>query len=208
LDRKERFGQGNKSNNPSNFAEDLEKVVQINNQELKELNLESPIEKFENDNDFNTIVESFDIKSSDKLNSDEVPRWATISIPAIDSDWFIRSDTVNAYSSVYHFPNSVYPGENGTSGVMGHHTRYSAPFAEISQLKPGDLVTINDFLTLKKYRYEVVSNGDLKWDYKENPIEFEHEGSPKLILVTCYPPGRMEAAWIVHCKLVSIQPLD
>lgn len=203
-------GSGNsiKSDNLSNFIGNLEKLaVQVKNQDIKELGLESPIETFENDQDFKTIIESLNIKSN-REDSDETPLWAVISIPSIDSEWFINSDTVNAYKSVYHYRKSVYPGENGKFGVMGHHTRYSAPFARIDQLKPGDLVIISDFLTLKTYTYEVVSNGDIKWDYKENPIEFEQNGEPKMILVTCYPPGRMEAAWIVNCKLVSIQPLD
>jgi len=196
-----------KSDNLSNFMGDLEILAgKVNNQNLNELSLESPIDKFKNDQDFETIIESLSINSS--RNAEDASRWAEISIPSIDSLWFIRSDTVNAYRSVYHYRKSVYPGENGKFGVMGHHTRFSAPFAKIDQLKPGDLVIIDDFLTLKTYTYEVVSNGDIKWDYKENPIEFEQNGDPTMILVTCYPPGRMDAAWIVNCKLVSIQPLD
>ncbi|HHT18369.1 MAG TPA: sortase, partial [Methanobacterium sp.] len=56
----------------------------------------------------------------------------------------------------------------------------------------------------KKFVYQVTSNGDdIRWDYKTNPIRFSQEGEARLLIVTCYPPGRKQAAWITHFKLVS-----
>ncbi|MGZ7068969.1 MAG: class E sortase, partial [Methanobacterium sp.] len=129
-----------------------------------------------------------------------------VSIPAINTSWGIRSDTVNGYNSTYHYNESFYPSQNGTMGLLGHHTLYSAPFAKIDRLKPGDQVIIADYLTQKKYIYRVVSNGDIKWDYQTNPIKFPN-GSTDLTLVTCYPPGTTNAAWMVHCKLSFIELL-
>ncbi|BAW30827.1 MAG TPA: class E sortase [Methanothermobacter sp.] len=125
-------------------------------------------------------------------------------IPSIGLEVWIREDTVNAYDSVYHYPESVMPGEPGDCGILGHRTRYSGPFQLIGNLKPGDTVIIEDMQTSKRYIYKVVSNGqDIRWDYKENPIRFSQTGKPRLMLITCYPPGRTDAAWITYCELVE-----
>ena len=125
-------------------------------------------------------------------------------IPKLQVDCHIRSDTVNAYDSVYHYPQSAAFGQPGEAGILGHRTTYSGLFRNIGDLVPGDQVIIEDLTLKKKYVYEVTSNGDdIRWDYQSNPIRFSMEGQPRLLLVTCYPPGEKEAAYIVHCKLVS-----
>ena len=65
---------------------------------------------------------------------------------------------------------------------------------------------ITDYLTQKKYVYEVTSNGDIKTDYKTNPVQFPG-GTFELTLVTCYPPGLQEAAYMTNLKLVAVQPI-
>lgn len=154
---------------------------------------------------FDTVVKNFNVKST-KIPA-KTPFWGSISIPSLDVNWGIRSDTVNRYNSVYYYNESSYPDQNSTMGLLGHRTSYSAPFRNIGNLKPGDEVVINDYLTQRKYIYHVVSNGDIKWDYKTNPIKFL-PGDNNLTLVTCYPPGTIQAAWMVHCKLISIEPLN
>lgn len=129
---------------------------------------------------------------------------AQLYIPKLDVVATIRSDTVNGYSTVYHYPESVMPGKPGECGLLGHRTRYSALFVNIASLKPGDKAIIKDFTLRKKYVYQVTSNGDdIRWDYKTNPIRFSQEGKARLLIVTCYPPGKKQAAWITHFKLVS-----
>jgi sortase A len=132
--------------------------------------------------------------------------FGTLAIPSLGVEWNMRSDTLNAMNGVYHDSKSFYPGLNGTSGVLGHHTLYSAPFAHINELKLGSVIIINDYLTQKKYTYLVISNGETKWDYKVNPIQYP-KGTNELLLITCWPPGFKQAAWIVRCKPVSIEPL-
>ncbi len=129
-----------------------------------------------------------------------------VSLPSLGLNWNISDDTVNHYGSVYHVASSFYPGQNGTIGLLGHHTRYSAPFNDTYQLKAGDQVIITDYLTQKKYVYTVVSNGDIKSDYKTNPVQFS-AGTYGLTLITCYPPGYMEAAYQTHLNLVSVMPI-
>lgn len=125
-------------------------------------------------------------------------------IPKLNVDCSIRSDTVNAYNAVYHYPQSAGFGQPGECGILGHRTTYSGLFRNIGDLVPGDQVIIKDLTLKKKYVYVVTSNGDdIRWDYKTNPVRFSLEGQPRLFLMTCYPPGEKSAAYITHCKLVS-----
>jgi sortase A len=164
--------------------------------------LSSPWDNPENDQKFKILLKSINVKHSATGNTN---MWGTLTIPTLGVNWNIRTDTLNSYDTVYHAP-SFYPGENGTVGIYGHHTKFSAPFARINLLKVGDQVIVNDYLSQKKFIYVVMNNGDVKWDYKTNPVKFPG-GRSELTLITCYPPGLTEAAWMVHCKLKSVQPL-
>ena len=129
-------------------------------------------------------------------------------IPKIGVDCNIRSDTVNAYNAVYHYPESVNPGQNGQCGFLSHRTKFSGLFGKLGTLKVGDEVIVKDYSSNKKYTYKVTSNGnDIRWDYENNPIQFDQSGDARLFLVTCYPPGRKQAAYITHCKLASTTSL-
>jgi len=129
-------------------------------------------------------------------------------IPRIGLECWIREDTVNAYDSVYHYPESVMPGQGGDCGILGHRTTYSGPFKRIGRLKRGDRVIIEDSVSSKRYIYTVTSNGeDILWDYKTNPVRFSQGGEARLMLITCYPPGKKEAAWITHCRLLKTEDI-
>jgi len=92
----------------------------------------------------------------------------------------------------------------GECGLLSHRTTYSALFHYINTLKVGDNVIIKDNYAKKKYTYVVTSNGnDVRWDYKEHPIQFAQNGEARLLLVSCHPPGHKKAAWVTHCKLRS-----
>lgn len=151
----------------------------------------------------NIVTKSLKINAT---NLTATHKFGTLAIPSLGVEWYMRSDTVNAINGVYHDSKSFYPGSNGTYGFLGHHTLYSAPFARINELKLGSVIIINDYLTQKKYTYSVVSNGETKWDYKVNPIQYP-QGKNELLLITCWPPGFKKAAWIVRCKPVAIEPL-
>jgi|BioPla2DNA2_1021312.scaffolds.fasta_scaffold08428_2 sortase A len=170
----------------------------------EEFNLWSLFKGSESTAAFDAVKNSLNITSREL---EENPISGSIYIPSQGIRWDVRNDTINIANGVYRYPESFYPGESGTVGIMGHHTQFSAPFANINLLKVGDEVIIDDYLTQKRYVYEVYHNGDINWDYKVHPVQFP-EGKSELTLVTCWPPGFMLAAWIVHCKLVSIEPLN
>ncbi len=159
------------------------------------INLNSP--------EIESVTQNLTIKNTTLPNTVVIGQ---VSMPSLGLNWNISDDTVNHYGSVYHVATSFYPGQNGTIGLLGHHTRYSAPFNDTYQLKAGDRVIITDYLTQKKYIYNVTSNGDIKTDYKTNPVQFA-AGTYGLTLITCYPPGYMEAAYQTHLNLVSVMPI-
>lgn len=159
-------------------------------------------------NTFNTLINSFTINNTETEYKNKYTGWAEIIIPSIHADWLITSNSVNTADSVYHLPNSYYPGEKGQMALMGHHTTHHAPFLNINKLKAGDSLIIKDYVTRKKYTYQVTSNGDIRWGVKGVSIDYQSTEEPELLLVTCYPPGFSQAAWIVHSKLVSVQPLS
>ena len=129
-------------------------------------------------------------------------------IPKLGVDCNIRSDTVNAYDAVYHYPESVDFGQPGEIGLLGHRTTYSHLFFNIASLQIGDKAIIIDPSTEKRYTYAVTSNGnDIRWDYKTNPVRFAQEGEARHLIITCYPPGRKEAAYITHFKLISTEDI-
>ena len=144
------------------------------------------------ENNEHIIINSLNIQNTSNFNEQQI-FWGEIAIPTLDVNWKIGSYTVNSYESVYHYDDSYFFGQNGTSGLLGHHTTYSAPFNNINTLKKGDKIIIKDFLSQKKYIYEVYLNGDIKYDYKKNPVKFPPKSS-NLILVTCWPKGTTDAA--------------
>ncbi|OEC84791.1 MULTISPECIES: sortase domain-containing protein [Methanobacterium] len=158
------------------------------------------------EDELNTIINS--IKINDNVtNKNKVIGWAELIMPTIGGDWELTSNSVND-PAVYFVPTSYYPGTNGQTALMGHHTTHSAPFSGITQLKVGDPLIIKDYLTQKKYTYEVTSNGDdIRWGVKGTSIDYQSTSTPELWLITCWPTGYSRAAYIVHSKLVSVEPL-
>lgn len=158
-------------------------------------------------NAFDTIVNSIKINDS-VTNQNKYTGWAELIMPTVGADWPITSDSVND-PAVYFIPTSFYPGTNGETALLGHHTTHSAPFSGLTQLQVGDPVIIKDYLTQKKYTYEVTSNGDdIRWGVKGTAIGYQSSSVPELWLITCWPTGYSRAAYIVHTKLVSVEPLS
>lgn len=154
-----------------------------------------------------TIVNSIKINNTGN-NSRKMAGWAELIMPTLGAEWSVTSRSVND-AAVYHISTSYYPGENGQMALLGHHTSHAAPFASITQLKIGDPLIIKDYLTQKKYTYEVVSNGeDIRWGVKGVSIGYQPSEEPELWLITCWPTGYSRAAYIVHSKLVSVEPLS
>jgi sortase A len=52
-----------------------------------------------------------------------------------------------------HYPDTPLPGQEGNSAIAGHRTTYGAPFGDLDQLAPGDIIVVR---TLQgTFRYKV-----------------------------------------------------
>lgn len=159
-----------------------------------------------NGNSLDVLVNSLKINDS---NADpKYKGWAEIIIPDINVRWKFCSQSVHTLGAVYHIPHSYFPGERGQMALLGHRTTRHAPFLHINKLKPGDNIIINDFLTQKKYTYQVTLNGDVRWGVEGVDIDYQASEKPQLLLITCHPPGFARAAWIVHSRLVRVEALN
>jgi sortase A len=188
-----KYPQGGSKSTGNNSGSVLEAIESIN-----------PFNSNQASSDFDVVKKSLSISPA-QLSSN--PVFGSVSIPSLKVKWDIRYDTLNAYNAVYHYSESFYPGQNGAMGLLGHHTLYSAPFNHVELIQPGYIVIINDYLTQKKYTYQVVSNNDIRYDYTVNTIKFP-QGKNELILGTCWPPGSTAAERYVHCQLISVEPLN
>ena len=77
---------------------------------------------------------------------------------------------------------SVYPGEHGNVAISGHRTTYGAPFFNLQQLGPGDVVDI--ISGQARYRYRV------RQQQIVDPNDFqvvEDHGRDELTLTACHP---------------------
>ncbi|MGB9938108.1 MAG: sortase domain-bontaining protein [Methanobacterium sp.] len=156
-----------------------------------------------NDN-LDELIKSIKINESDA--GPKYKGWAQIVFPQFNQKWVFSSYSLNDAGAVKHLSN-FYPGERGQLALIGHHTTHHAPFINIKNLKPGNKVIINDYLTQKKYTY-VVTGSEVRMGVKGVDINYQATTNPELWLITCWPPGYSRGAYIVHCKLDSIEPLS
>lgn len=150
------------------------------------------------------------VAKSIKINgSDDDPKyrgWAQIVMPQFNQKWIFSSWSLNDAGAVRHL-SDFYPGEKGQMALLGHHTTHHAPFLHIKELKAGNqIIIINDYLTQKKYIY-VVTGSEVRMGAKGTEINYQATEVPELWLITCWPPGYSRGAYIVHCKLESVEPL-
>ncbi|WP_414469198.1 sortase domain-containing protein [Methanobacterium sp. ACI-7] len=157
-----------------------------------------------NENSLDRVISSIKINESD--DDPKYRGWAQIVFPQFNQKWNFSSWSLNDAGAVKHL-SGFYPGERGQLALIGHHTTHHAPFLNIKNLKPGNKVIINDYLTQKKYTY-AVTGSEVRMGVKGVDIKYHATEDPELWLITCWPPGYSRGAYIVKCKLGSIEPLN
>lgn len=81
-----------------------------------------------------------------------------------------------------HYPGTPLPGEAGNSAIAGHRTTYAAPFYNLNELQPGDLIYIQTSQGIFDYSVsysETVSPTDT--------AVLDDTTVPQLTLTTCNP---------------------
>jgi sortase A len=97
-----------------------------------------------------------------------------------------------------HYPGTPLPGEPGNAAIAGHRTTYGAPFYDLSNLEPGDPITVTT--RVGEFRYEVVQSQVVSPEAVEvlDPTE-----DNRLTLTTCNPRYSAAERLIVSAKLVT-----
>ncbi len=124
----------------------------------------------------------------------------TIYIPKLDVQAplvFVDQETVNYVDAldqgVVHYPDSDLPGQ-GISVLLGHSSppgwpkiKYDWVFKNVNDLKDGDEVLI--FFQGKKYVFKVSDRYFLDKG-QELPFELRDSDQSKIVLISCWPPGK------------------
>jgi sortase A len=109
---------------------------------------------------------------------------ARIEIPAIGvSEYVVEgTDTADLRKGPGHYPDTPLPGDRGTSAIAGHRTTYGAPFRDIDQLKPGQVIRVDmpdGRFIYRVERVKIVDDQDLS--------VLEPVGHRRLMLSACHP---------------------
>jgi len=129
--------------------------------------------------------------------------FAIIRIPTIErlaEGWAIVEGVSRKVlrSGAGHMPSTPLPGQPGNSVISGHRTTYGAPFHELDQLQPGDLVEVETAIGVHTYSVtgtEIVNPRDL-W-------VTDDRGGATLTLTTCHPKFSSRQRLVVFATLVS-----
>ncbi|MDQ1648810.1 MAG: sortase [Frankiaceae bacterium] len=89
-----------------------------------------------------------------------------------------------------HYPKTALPGQVGNLVVSGHRTTYGAPFSNIDQLRPGDVVDVQ--VRFRTYHYRITGTRIVSPDAAEVllPVPAQPGVAPTqrlLTLTTCNP---------------------
>lgn len=97
-----------------------------------------------------------------------------------------------------HMPRTPLPGQPGNSVISGHRTTYGAPFHELDQLQPGDIIEVETAVGIHIYQVTetvIVKPRDL-W-------VTEDRGGSTLTLTTCHPKFSARQRLVVFAELVD-----
>lgn len=81
-----------------------------------------------------------------------------------------------------HYPGTPLPGEAGNAAIAGHRTTYAAPFYNLNELQPGDLIYIQTSQGI--FDYSVTSSQIV--DPSDTAV-LDDSSVPELTLTTCNP---------------------
>jgi sortase A len=134
------------------------------------------------------------------LEGDSIAR---IEIPAIGvSEYVVEgTDTGDLRKGPGHYPDTPLPGARGTSAIAGHRTTYGAPFRNIDDLKPGQVIRLDmpdGRFVYRVERVKIVDDQDLS--------VLEPVGYKRLMLSACHPLYSAAERVIVFARQVRREP--
>lgn len=134
---------------------------------------------------------------------DKGEAFAIIRIPKLErlrEGWAIVEGVTirNLRSGAGHMPWTPLPGQPGNAVISGHRTTYGAPFHELDELVPGDIIEVETAIGLHTYAVdEVIIVGP-----RELWVTDPREGS-WLTLTTCNPKFSSRQRLVVFAELID-----
>ena len=130
-----------------------------------------------------------------------------ITIPKINVDVVVVEGTTPSAlkGGAGHYPATPLPCEEGNVAIAGHRTTYGKPFANVDQLKKGDLVTLETPIgtctyALSQDPFVVLADGKLS---NGKSVVDNTPGQKTLTLTSCHPKGSASHRIIVRATLVK-----
>ena len=100
-------------------------------------------------------------------------------------------------------PRTAMPGEGKLVYVAGHRTTYGAPFSEIEDLRPGDVVTLE--VPYATFTYRITEHVIVPATALDR---LKDRGREELALQACHPRFFASHRYIAYAKLVKTEPRD
>ena len=123
-----------------------------------------------------------------------------ILIPKAGVDWVVveggrRQDLTLGAG---HMPWTPLPGQPGNAVISGHRTTYGAPFRNIDDLEPGDIISVETTIGLHVYQVVLVRviNPEDTW------VMGQWRGA-WLTLTTCHPEFSASQRLVVIARLID-----
>lgn len=109
-----------------------------------------------------------------------------------------------------HYPDTPLPGQEGNAAIAGHRTTYGAPFADLDQLAPDDLIEVRTAQGSFRYRVTeqlIVSPSDVGVidPVPKSPGDPDTSFAATLTLTTCNPKYSAEQRLVVKAELEAGQ---
>lgn len=129
--------------------------------------------------------------------------FAIIRIPTIDrlqEGWTVVEGVTRSAlkAGAGHMPTTPLPGQPGNAVISGHRTTYGAPFHELDQLVPGNLIEVETALGVHTYAVSetIIVKPTAIW-------VAQHRDGAWLTLTTCHPKFSSRQRLVVFAELVD-----
>ena len=132
---------------------------------------------------------------------------ARMEIPRIDLDWFVVQGVGvdDLKKGPGHFRETPMPGQLGNAAIAGHRTTHGAPFGNVDELEPGDLIIVTMANGAGVFTYSVTGTIIVSPSEYALVIPTVDPTIATLTLATCHPEYTSRERMIVQSILVPEQ---
>lgn len=108
------------------------------------------------------------------------------------------TDTASLVTGPGHFPETRFPGQDGTVAIAGHRTTYGAPFRHIDSIERGDRIVLEMPYATFVYRVQKTAIVDPTAVGVVRDVGYE-----RLVLTSCHPLYSAAQRFVVFAKGLS-----